>query len=185
MSTQRVEEHVEKILLEADRRVLRSLAPHARCMILLLRILTAKPMGLDDVEAHIESYGFKCARIDRVVDMMKYYGIVDCDAGKCKLTDAGEELASAMREYLESLRTLAYSVVEGTVTENDVIANLITVLASTLGFVDVYVEDPSLTRIYVPIHVYITGLSALVLAQLARVSAKVYDVVKRFLEEKV
>jgi hypothetical protein len=180
----RVEEHVEQILLSADRKILRSLSPRARCIILLLRTLSVKPMNLNDIEAHIESYGFKCKGLKNVIEMLKFYGLIEGD-GSYKLSEAGEELSAALREYLESLRSLAYSVIEGTVTDNDIMANLITVLASTLGFIDVYVEDPSLTRIYVPLHVYISGLSALVLASLARISAKVYDVLKRFLEEKV
>jgi len=180
----RVEEYVERILLDADRKILRSLSPRARCIILLLRVLASEPASLNDLEAHVESYGFKCKHMKNVVEMLKFYGLVEGE-DRYKLSEAGEELSAALREYLESLRSLAYSVIEGTVTDNDVMASLITVLASTLGFVDVYVEDPALARIYVPLHVYISGLSALVLASLARVSAKVYDVLKRFLEEKV
>jgi hypothetical protein len=184
VSGSRVEEYVERILLEADRKILRTLSPRARCIILLLRTLTPEPASLNDIVAHIESYGFTCKHIDAAIEILKFYGLVEGE-DSYRLSEAGEELSAALREYLESLRTLAYSVVEGTVTDNDIMASLITVLASTLGFVDVYVEDPALTRIYVPLHVYISGLSALVLASLARVSAKVYDVLKRFLEEKV
>ena len=179
-----VEEHVESILMNADRRVLKTLSPLSRCIILVLRVLGSRELQPEDIEAHVESYGFKCRNMSLVLSFMEYYGLLRCN-NTCKLTDAGEELSSALREYLESMRSLAYSVIDGTVTENDIVANLFTSLASTLGFVDIYVEDPSLTRVYVPIHVYITGLAALVIAQLARVSAKVYDVVKRFLEEKI
>ncbi|ABM81019.1 hypothetical protein [Hyperthermus butylicus] len=180
-----IDASVEEILLRADRRVLRSLSQRARCMILILRILqTTGKAAREDLRAYIESYGFRCGRLDEIVDMLSFYGVVECNE-YCKLTDVGEDLAAALQEFLESLRSLAYNVVEGVASENDVVASLVTVFASTLGFIDVYVEEPSLAPIYIPIHLYVSGLSTVVLAQLARVSVQVYDVVKRFLEEPV
>lgn len=182
MSRQDIDVHVEDMLMKADRQVLKILSPRARCIVLALRVV--EPTGVDvaDLEARIESFGFRCIKLNEVLYMLSYHGIVECTSGVCRLTDAGTELSAALSEFLANMRRLARSVVEGSVDEDDVLSSLVTAFASTLGLIESYVEEPSLMPLYLSLHVYITGLSAAVLAQLARVSATVLDTVKRFTE---
>ena len=180
----RIEEYVEGILLKADKRVLSALAPLYRCVILVLRSLMQGPMSIRDIEALIEGSGIKCRSLNRAIDMLMYYDFVKCsgvgDEKKCELSSLGLEMATALYEFVESLRSFVYNVLDGTVTDSDIAANLVTGIASTVGFVESYVEEPSLVPLYVAIHMYISGLSAMLLALLSRVDARVLSVVRDF-----
>lgn len=179
-----IEEHVENILIKADKRVLMTLSPMYRCVILIMRHLVHGPSTLDDIEAMVESRGMKCKSLLRAVDLLAYYDFIRCiktnSTRKCELTSIGIEMAIALYEFIENLRSFVYGVLDGTVTDNDILANLVTGIASTIGFIESYIEEPTLAPLYVAIHMYISGLSASVLALLSRVDARVLSVVRRF-----
>ncbi|BES81431.1 hypothetical protein [Pyrodictium abyssi] len=182
MSRQGIDIHVEDMLMKADRQVLRTLSPRARCIVLALRVMEPTGVDIADLETRIESFGFRCIKLNEVLYMLSYHGIVECMGRVCRLTDAGAELSAALSEFLANIRRLAHSVIEGSVDEDDVLSSLVTAFASTLGLIESYVEEPTLMPLYLSLHMYITGLSTAVLAQLARVSATVLDTVKRFTE---
>jgi hypothetical protein len=177
-----LEEYVETLLMRADKRVLRSLAPTYRCAILVLRQLVHGPSRVSDLNTMIESRGFQCRSLGKVINMLIFYDFVSCsgkgDEKVCSLTQVGFEMASALVEFVESLRSFTYSVLDGTATENDIVANLATSMASTIGLVESYIEEPSLAPLYIPIHMYITGLSTAIIAVLARIDARVLHVVR-------
>lgn len=170
----------EEILIRADRRVLKTLSPHARCVVLVLRLLGSEEISVADLEARIESFGFKCSRLDEIIDMLSYYDMLECRETLCRLSSAGRELSGALNEFLHALRRLVYGAVRGSIDEDMVASSLVATFASTLGLIESYVEEPSMMPLYLPLHLYIAGISTVVLAQLARVSASVLDVVKRF-----
>jgi len=177
-----IDVHVEKLLMKADRQVLRILSPRARCIILALRMIRMEGTSIEELLMQIESYGFKCSKLEDALYMLSYHDIIECDDKLCRLTDAGVELSTALRGFLENMRSLAYNVVDGVAAEDDILASLVTAFASTVGLIESYAEEPSLMPLYLSLHMYITGLSTAVLAQLARVSAQVLDTVKRFTE---
>ncbi len=184
MEKRAVEEHVEDILIKADKRVLMALSPIYRCVILIVRHLVHGPSTLDDIEAMVESRGIRCRSLSRAIDLLTYYDFVRCvksgSTRKCELTSVGMEMAVALYEFIENLRSFVYGVLDGTVSDNDILANLVTGVASTVGFIESYIEEPTLVPIYIAIHMYISGLSASVLALLSRVDARVLNVVREF-----
>ena len=179
-----IEAYVEDILIRADKRVLMALSPTYRCIILVLRHLMQGASTLSDVEALVEGRGIKCKSLQKAIDILAYFDFVRCTRANndklCELTSLGLEMASALYEFIESLRSFVYGVLDGTASDNDIVANLVTGVASTVGFIESYIEEPSLAPIYIAIHMYISGLSALVLALLSRVDARVLSIVRGF-----
>ncbi len=179
-----IEGYVEDILIRADKRVLMALSPTYRCMILVLRHLVHGASTLSDIEALVEGRGIKCRSLQKAVDILTYFDFISCTRvnsdKRCELTGLGLEMSSALYEFVESLRSFVYGVLDGTASDNDIVANLVTSIASTIGFIESYIEEPSLAPIYVAIHMYISGLTALVLALLSRVDARVLSIVRSF-----
>ncbi len=158
---------IEEVLVFADKKALRVITPFARCAILLLRFLRNKPQELDDLMASLEGYGVKCRDINRTLKYFKEHGLVECNP-RCVLTEFGIELSDSIHDILENIRSFAYKVLEGSYEENDVLTELLTPTASSVGLIEAYVEDPSLFLLYLAIHTYISALSSTILSVLAR-----------------
>jgi len=172
----------EELLLRAEKRALRVLSPAARCIIMALRFLEHR-MDVEELRARIEGYGVPCASLEAALGLLERSGYVSCGAAGCELTEYGKELGEALVGIIENLRLLAYRVLGGEFGETDVLAELVTATASAAGFIEAYVEDPAAGMLYFVLHVYVSGLSASVLAELARVNAVLLDVVKRAFAE--
>lgn len=162
---------IEEVLVFADKKALRVITPFARCAILLLRFLRDKPQKPNDLMASLEGYGIKCQAIDKTLEYFKEHGVVECNLG-CVLTEFGSELSDSIYNVLDNMRSFAYKVLEGSYDENDVLAELLTPTASSIGLIEAYVEDPSLFPLYLAIHAYISALSSTILSILARVDPK-------------
>jgi hypothetical protein len=133
--------------------------------------------SIEELRARIEGYGVPCRQLEAALGLLERSGYVECSNGLCRLTEFGEELADALRDVVESVRALAYRVLSGEFEEADIVAELVTPTASTIGFVEAYVEEPGSAMLYFVLHVYVSGLSASVLGELARVNAAVLDAV--------
>jgi hypothetical protein len=175
-----VKEFVEKMLVDIDRRALKLLSTPARCIVLLLRMMGTSPLELESVQAMIEGYGVRCRNLNGYVRVLESYGLARCHGSKCSLTELGRDLSEAVRDFLEEMRTFAYSVIEGSFEEGDVVSHLVTGFASTVGLIESYVEEPSMLSLYLSVHAYIVLVSSLAMAYLARISPKVLEHVRSF-----
>ena len=173
---------IEELLLRAEKRALRAMSPTARCLIMALRFLSGR-MSIEELRASVEGYGVPCASLEPALHVLERAGYAECSGGTCRLTEYGGELADALSGVVEGMRSLAYRVLGGEFGEEDVLAELVTATASAAGFVEAYVDDPRAGMMYFAVHVYVSGLSASVLAELARVNASVLDTVRRVIEE--
>ncbi len=171
---------IEEVLVKADRTALRSLSQPARCILLLLRSLSSR-MRLTEVQALLEGQGYKCRSIEKIAKLLEKMGLLECNPAGCALTEAGEELRDAVHDVVENTRSFAYKVIEGGFDESDVLAELVTSTASTVGLVEAYLEEPRLFRLYYVLHLYVTGFTSIVLAELSRRDPRVYEAVLSFL----
>jgi len=172
----------EELLLRADRRVLRVLSPTARCIVMVLRLLGRGEMSPGEVEAAVEGYGVACRGLRQALGYLEGLGFVECGGGYCRLTREGRELSEALSEFIESARSLLYKSLEGSLSEAEVQAEAFTPMISVMGLVEGYVEEPSLMPLYLALHLYISGFSASVLAEVARVDARAYAALRSVLE---
>lgn len=173
---------VEELLLRAERRALRAMSPVARCVVLALRFLENRWLSVEELRARIEGYGVPCRSLEAALGVLERSGYAECGSGSCRLSEYGGELSDALRGVVEGMRMLAYRVLMGDFDESDVLAELVTATASAAGFAEAYASDPGAGSLYFVVHVYVSGLSASLLAELARVNAAVLDVVERALE---
>ncbi len=174
---------VEELLLRADRRVLRVLAPTPRCMILVLRLLRGArgPVPLGEIEAGLEGLGFTCPGLRGVLEYMEGLGLLACGPRGCRLEEDGEVVADTLHDFLENIRQFTYKVLEGSVDEAELFAEVVTATASAVGLAEAYVDAPELLPLYLTLHMYVSGLSAMVLAMLSRIDARVYELIGRVL----
>ena len=173
----------EELLLRADRRVLRVLSPTARCIVMALRMLSRGEMSPGELEAAVEGYGVPCRALRQALDYLEALGFLECSGGSCRLSREGRELAEALGEVIESARSLLYKSLEGSLSETEVQAEAFTPMISALGLVEGYLEEPSLMPLYLALHLYVSGLSASVLAEVARVDARAYAALRGVLGE--
>ncbi len=173
---------VEELLLRAEKRTLRVLSPTARCIVMALRFLEGR-LSVEELRARIEGYGVPCSALESALGVLERAGYASCGPQGCELTEYGRELSDALTGVVENVRMLAYKVLSGDFEETDVLAELVTATASAAGFVEAYVEDPAAGMLYFVLHVYVSGLSASVLGELARVNAILLDIVRRAFTE--
>lgn len=179
----RMDPGVETLLAEADRMALRSISQPARCLVLVLRSLrtTSRPMPIESLEAMVEGLGYRCP-LPRLIAMLERYGLATCNAREgCRLTGVGHYLADAVNDVVEGARRFAYRVVEGSYTEAEAVAELLTPSASVAGVVEAYLEDRDMLPLYLAVHTYISALTAALLALLARFDARLSLVLREAL----
>ena len=179
-----VDAGVEELLLRADRRVLRVLAPTPRCIILVLRVLRGRggPVAREEIEASIEGLGFACPRLGAVLEYMEGLGLLSCSSRGCWLEEDGSAVADTLHDFLENVRGFAYKVLEGSVDESELFAEVVTATASAVGLAEAYAETPEYLPLYLTLHMYVSGISAMVLAMLARMDARLYEMLERVLQ---
>ena len=173
---------VELLLEQAVRYSLLVLSPHARSLVMLLRSLTNKPKKLNDIMLECEALHVKCSGLEEVADYLEELGLLERRGDEVVLTEDGAELAASIRDVEYEIADLIKMVLEGLSSDFDIYAHLFTGVASIVGVIEGYALGLPL-KLILPIHAYLSCLSAAALALLARKDKKIIDILEKMFEE--
>ncbi len=177
-----VEASVEHILVRAEKLALSMLSARARALIIVLKSLGEGEKTVEQLREACALYGFRCRGLEKALQLLSEWGLVECSGGRCRLTSEGAELSASLADFLRELREYAYSVARGSATEYDVFSHVATPLASTVGVVESYVEDPESINVSLAIHAYVSTLSAAVTSLLTRIRPELVSMIKTVYE---
>jgi len=173
---------VETLLEQAVRYSLLVLSPYARSLIMLLRSLANKPKKLNDVMLECEALHAKCSGLEEVADYLEELGLLERRGDEVVLTEDGVELVASIRDVEYEIANLIKMVLEGLSSDLDIYAHLFTGVASIVGVIEGYALGLPL-KLILPIHAYLSCLSATTLALLARKDKKIVDILEKMFEE--
>jgi len=174
--------NVESILEQAVRYSLLVLSPYARSLVMLLRSLTNKPKKLDDIMLECEALHIKCTELEKVADYLEKLGLLERRGDEVTLTEDGVELAASIRDVEHEIADLIRMFLEGLSSDFDIYAHLFTGVASVVGVIEGYALGLPL-KLVMPIHAYLSCLSASALALLARRNKRIIDILEKMFEE--
>ncbi len=169
MSDAGVQARVESILLEADRRALRVLAPPARKLIAVLRSLWRGEKSEEDLLADCIMLYPSCKNVKPILSFLEKLGVVErrVTSGRYALTEFGKSVAEALYDIIKDLRSVIESVVrKGTVDPVELYVQLVTPAMSMIEIAMDARSGPELMLALV-IHAYISTLMASALSTLA------------------
>ncbi|HIQ56136.1 MAG TPA: hypothetical protein EYH59_05615 [Pyrodictium sp.] len=172
----------ELILERAVRHSLLVLSPHARSLVMLLRSLTDKPKKLNDVILECETLRVRCSKLEEVADYLEELGLLERRGDEVALTEDGSELAASIKDVEHEIADLIKMFLEGLSSDFDIYVHLFTGVASIVGVIEGYALGLPL-KLILPIHTYLSCLSASALALLARKNKKIIDILEKMFEE--
>ena len=170
MSDAGIQAKVESILLEADRRALRVLAPAARKLVVVLRSLWSGEKSEEDILADCIMLYPACRNVKPILSFLEKLGIVErrVTSGKYALTEFGKSVAEALYDIIKDLRGIIESVVRrGSVDPIDLYVQLVT---PAMSMVEIAMDARSGSELMLSLvlHAYISTLMASTLSTLAK-----------------
>jgi len=129
-----------------------------------------------------EALHVKCTGLERVADYLEELGLLERRGDEVMLTEDGMELAVSIREVEHEIADLIRMFLEGLSSDFDVYAHLFTGVASVVGVIEGHALGLPL-KLVMPIHAYLSCLSASALALLARKNKKIIDILEKMFEE--